>query len=55
METNNSTTFAPMLATNGTRVKIGRKGSSLEEKEVNDISKVGKLGTNEVLALIKCN
>lgn len=45
METNNSTTFAPMLATNGTSGKIGRRGSSLEEKEVNDVSKVGKLGT----------
>jgi len=34
-----------MLATNGTSGKIGRRGSSLEEKKVSDISKVGKLGT----------
>jgi hypothetical protein len=34
METNNSTTFLPMLTTNGTSGKIGRRGSSLEEKEV---------------------
>ncbi len=45
METNNSTTFALMLATNGTSGKIGRRGSSLEEKKVSDVSKVGKLGT----------
>lgn len=45
METNNSTTFAPMLRTNGTSGKIGRRGSSLEEKEVSDISKVRTLGT----------
>jgi len=34
-----------MLTTNGTCRKIGRRGSLLEEKEVSDVSKVGKLGT----------
>jgi hypothetical protein len=41
----NSTTFAPVLATNGTSGKIGKRRSSLEKKEVNNISTVGKLGT----------
>ncbi len=55
METNNSTTFAPMLATMEQVGKLVEEDHHSRKRKLVTSPRYGHWEQNEVLALIKCN